>query len=107
MNPPLRLPIVKVFSLNFFATAAGDGTPDYHMLCGDVIYENHCFGTTGTVKPQPLCSMPTYQTRDTQQLIDNFRYVDLPRRQKLLHDWPTQESTHKRRFTRDEWRSLS
>jgi len=31
--------------------AAGDGTPDYHMLCGDIIHENHCFGTTGTGKP--------------------------------------------------------
>jgi hypothetical protein len=79
MNPPLSLPIVKVFSLNFFATAAGDGTPDYHMLYGDIIYENHYFRTAGTVKPQPLYSMSTYQTHDTQQLIENFRYTDLPR----------------------------
>jgi len=37
------------------------------------------FGTTGPVNQQPLYSMLTYQTRDTQQLIDNFRYMDLPR----------------------------
>jgi len=47
-----KLLIAKVFSLHFFATAIGDGTTDYHMLCGDIIYENHCFGMTDPIKPQ-------------------------------------------------------
>lgn len=65
---PLKRLIVEVLSLNFFATAAGEGTT---ITCsvGIFIYEEHSFRMTGTVQPQYLCSVLTYQPRDTQRLM--------------------------------------
>jgi hypothetical protein len=45
---PLKRLIVEVFSLNFFATAAGEGTT---ITCsvGIFIYEDHSFRMRGTI----------------------------------------------------------